>query len=413
MTSSTSLNALLRGSKLLRDAMGADILQPGSRLRIARPIDAESLIGRHEGRARKVAGGAARPALSSALQKRIGPTRGLFSRTVRHGAFKYDPRQRAVVKVHYFGHGGGGATALRAHARYVARDASARSPEAGPSPDEVRKGDDGQAERSAEVRARSHAQYLSRGRDVERTMFYDTLGDRVDGAGRAAQWAKDDRRHFRLILAPENGTRLEDLKSYTREVMSRAEAALGTRLEWVAVDHWDTDNPHTHVILRGRHEDGRDLVIPREYVSHGFRNAARDIATERLGFRTRDDARLALQNEIRAHRPTRLDQIIAPQIGEDGTVRIARLRAPNGAPELTEALKARAHELKRLGLATETSRNVLAFDCDWRERLTAMELHLDIRKSLMRARAQDLARGPTDPARQLAKALRLPIGPDR
>lgn len=413
MTSSASLNALLRGSKLLRDAMGPDILQPGSRLRIARPIDAESLVGRHEGRARKVAGGAARPALSSALQKRIGPTRGLFKRTVRHGVFQYDPRQRAVVKVHYFGHGGGGAKALRAHARYIERDAAARSPDAEPSMGDDREGEGRQAERSAEARARTRAREGTRGKVADRSVFYDGSGDGVDGSGRAAEWAKDDRRHFRLILSPENGTRLGDLKDYTREVMARAEAALGTRLQWIAVDHWDTDNPHTHIILRGRHQDGRDLVIPRDYVSHGFRNAARDIATERLGERTRDDARLALQNDIRAHRPTRLDQIIAPQIGEDGTVRIARLRAPNGAPELTDALKARAHELKRLGLATETSRNVLAFDRDWRERLTAMEMHLDIRKSLMRARAQDLARGPTDPARQLAKALRLSLGPDR
>lgn len=413
MTSSASLNALLRGSKLMRDAMGADILLPGSPLHIARPVDAESLIGRHEGRARKVAGGGAKPALSSALQKRIGPTRGLFSRTVRHGAFKYDPRQRAVVKVHYFGHGGGGATALRAHARYVARDVAARAPVT-----DLPIGDPGAesantAQRSAEAQAQAHARYLSRGATAERSAFYDAFADGVDGSSRAAEWAKDDRRHFRLILSPENGTRLGDLKGYTREIMARAEASLGTSLQWVAVDHWDTDNPHTHIILRGRHEDGRDLVIPREYVSHGFRNAARDVATERLGPRSRDDARLALQNEVRAHRPTQLDQIIALQIGEDGTVRIARITAPNGAPELTDALKARAHELKRLGLATETSRNVLTFDRDWRERLTAMELHLDIRKSLLRARAHDLARGQSDPAHQLAKALRLSLGPDR
>ena len=40
---------------------------------------------------------------------------------------------------------------------------------------------------------------------------------------------------------------------------------LETRLDWVAVDHWDTDNPHTHIVLRGHAGNGRgkdqDLVI--------------------------------------------------------------------------------------------------------------------------------------------------------
>lgn len=410
MTQATSINNLFRTSKLLRDAMGREIFSPGSRLRIARPIDAESLTGRHEGRARKVAGGAPKN-LSSALQQRIGKSRGLFTAHAgRGGAFQFDARQRAVVKIHYFSHGGGGAGALRAHARYVARDAAARalgSEHALTGPDEARSQD---AARTAEGQAQARARYLERAQAAERSVFYDAVGDSVDGGGRAARWAREDRRHFRLILAPENGTRLGDLKDFTREVMSRAESALGTRLEWVAVDHWDTANPHTHIILRGRHEDGRDLVIPREYVSHGFRNAARDIATERLGERTRDDARLALQREALAHRPTRLDQIIEGQLRQDGRLRIAHLRAPNGAPELTDALKARAHELKRMGLATEVDRNVLFFERGWRDGLKAMELHLDIRKTLVRARTQDLTRTLDDPARQLSKSLRLPLG---
>src|SRR5690606_26236538 len=139
---------------------------------------------------------------------------------------------------------------------------------------------------------------------------------------------------FRIILSAENGARLGDLKSYTREVMSRAENAFGTRLEWVAVDHWDTDNPHTPILLPGRHEDGRDLVIPREFVSHGFRSAAQDVATQRLGERGRDDARRALERETRAHRPTRLDRIIAGQLDAKRRIRVASLEAPNRSPEL-------------------------------------------------------------------------------
>lgn len=397
MTSSTITAPAFRFSKLLRDAMRGETFSPGSRLRIARPIDADSLTGRHEGRGRRSAG--ATPALSSQLQQRIGSSRKAAKSLGRTGKFKFDPRQRAIVKVHYFGHGGGGGAALGAHARYVARDAAAKAPSP-PLPGE----DAANGERNVEAPANAHARYLQRG--AERSVFYDALDDSVDGGARAAAWAREDRRHFRIILSAENGGRLGDLKSYTREVMRRAELALGTGLTWIAVDHWDTDNPHTHIILRGRHEDGRDLVIPREYVSHGFRSAAQDIATERLGPRGRDDARLALEREARAHHPSRLDRMIEGQLDAQGRVRLAHLQAPDRSPEVTDALKARAQELKRLGLASEIGRNIFQFEPEWQGRLKAMELHLDIRKALVRSRTQE-------PARQLSKALKLPPGLDR
>jgi type IV secretory pathway VirD2 relaxase len=44
---------------------------------------------------------------------------------------------------------------------------------------------------------------------------------------------------------------MADLRAFTRELMADAERDLGTRLNWVAVDHWNTDNPHIHVLVRG------------------------------------------------------------------------------------------------------------------------------------------------------------------
>jgi hypothetical protein len=61
---------------------------------------------------------------------------------------------------------------------------------------------------------------------------------------------------------------------------------------------------------------------------------------------------------------------------------------------MTNALKARARELQRLGLATELRRNVMSFRTDWRSRLTATELHLDIRKQLMRTPRLELGKTP-------------------
>lgn len=398
-----SSNASFRYSRLLRDASRSDVFAPGAPLRFARALDAESLKGRHDGpsggRARKVAGGPPKATLSAQLQARLGRSSRIGKGAGKPARFAYDPRQRAVVKVHYFAHGGGGAGALRAHVRYLARDAAQR--EVGAEPE--------RAAPEAEARL---AESREHGRDPGREPppFYDAFEDRVDGAGRAAQWAREDRRHFRLILSAENGARIGDLQAYTRDVMDRAEQALGMRLDWVAIDHWDTDNPHTHIILRGRTPDGRDLVIPRDYVSHGFRSAARDAATDRLGARGRDDARLALERDALVHGPSRLDGMIAGQLDEERRVRLARLKAPDRSPETENALKARAQELKRLGLAVEVERNVFQFEPGWRDALKAMELHLDIRKALVRARTQDLQR-QVEQTQKLARALRL--GPDR
>ncbi|MEQ1818941.1 MAG: hypothetical protein ABL871_10045 [Terricaulis sp.] len=395
-----SLNRLFCAGLLKRDTFGAEVFRPGKSLNIKRALNADMLEGRLDGRA-KSSGGATRAGYGKKLASLIGPSRKIARSTSSQGAHAgFDQRQRAIVKIHYFGHPGGGGAALRAHARYIARDAAAKRVQHNDAPED-------EMPANAEAKARAHAKYLER---AEKTsVFYDAVAEGVDGGGRAASWAKTDRRHFRLILAPENGSKLGDLKSYTREVMRRAETALGTRLQWVAVDHWDTDNAHSHVILRGVRDDGRDLIIPREFVQHGFRSAARDVATERLGKRTPADERLALHREVRAHRPTHLDRLIAVQAPPSGKVRIADLALLYTPPELNDAIKARARELQRLGLATEIERNVLLFKPDWQDRLKAMELHLDIRKSLIRARTQDLAR--TQASHSVSKLLRP--GPER
>jgi hypothetical protein len=95
----------------------------------------------------------------------------------------------------------------------------------------------------------------------------------------------------------------------------------------------------------------------------------------------------ALDRETRRHAPTRLDRMIADQLPENGRMRIADIRAPDGQPQMTGALKARVQELERLGLARPVQRNVLEFRSDWQERLKAMELHLDLAKRMAQARA--------------------------
>lgn len=383
--SATSFDRLLRGSLLALPATREDSISADRSIRMTR-ADRDRLEGKIKGgrSSASAGGGGKRPGLSRKMDKRaLLRSHGGAARSGPAG-MSFDTRQRAIVKVHYFSHGAGGGAALKAHAAYVARDAATRddlSAAKQVSPDEA-------PEATREAKARAHAAYLSREGRTERSVFYDAKHDGVDGAARAEAWAKSDKRHFRVILSAENGDRLRDLPAYTREVMARAEAALGTKLQWIAADHHDTAHPHTHLIIRGRRANGQDLVIPKDFIKYGFSGIARDVATEWLGRRSPADERRALDREVIRHAPTRFDRMIANQLPEDRAIRIASLEAPNGDPSTTRALKERARELQRMGLAQEVKRNVLSFQAGWQNRLRAMELHLDIRKNLMLERTQ-------------------------
>jgi len=41
--------------------------------------------------------------------------------------------------------------------------------------------------------------------------------------------------------------------------MATLSVTLGTRLDWVATDHWNTDNPHVHVLIPRKPTMGRIL----------------------------------------------------------------------------------------------------------------------------------------------------------
>src|SRR5437763_7917401 len=77
----------------------------------------------------------------------------------------------------------------------------------------------------------------------------------------------EDRHSFRFIVAPEDGDRLADLRGFTRDVMNQMEADLGTKLDWVAVDHFITGHPHRHVVIRGNDDLGQDLINDPDYIT--------------------------------------------------------------------------------------------------------------------------------------------------
>ncbi len=146
----------------------------------------------------------------------------------------------------------------------------------------------------------AHLRYITRagvGHDGQRTQPYGPDTDTADWREFAAAGRKD-RHQFRLMVSPEDGARLTDLRDFTRELMATMERDLLTDLEWIAVDHWDTDNPHTHVVLRGKDEWGKDLIIARNYLTDGMRLRACELSTRWLGPRTEIEILETLRRDV-------------------------------------------------------------------------------------------------------------------
>lgn len=158
---------------------------------------------------------------------------------------------------------------------------------------------------------RKHLDYIQRdgaGRDDQPAQAFDGHSDVTrEGMEAFGERCSHDRHTFRMIVSPEAAGEL-DLERYTRDLMARMEVDLGTRLDWVAAAHHDTDNPHVHVVIRGADDLGGDLVMSKDYISRGIRARGQEIATRELGHRTELDVAKSLAKDLQAPRMTELDR---------------------------------------------------------------------------------------------------------
>ncbi|MBB6014514.1 type IV secretory pathway VirD2 relaxase [Aquamicrobium lusatiense] len=198
----------------------------------------------------------------------------------------------------------------------------------------------------------AHLNYLRRDgvtRDGEKARMFGPEIDDMD-AGAFAERCQDDRHHFRFIVSPEDAVDMTDLKAHARELMGQMEKDLGTKLDWVAVDHWNTDNPHIHIILRGRTDHGQDLVISRDYIKEGMRARAQDLVTQELGPRTDLEIHRNLERQVEAERWTQLDRQLVRDAHKSGIIDLAP--PAGGQPDEFHALKVgRLRTLEIRGLA--------------------------------------------------------------
>lgn len=261
----------------------------------------------------------------------------LLSTRDRYAAFR---TRRAVVKTRLVRLGGKGIAGARAHLRYLQRDSA------------TREGEPGRLYSAARDAADSRA-FLDR------------------SAG--------DRHQFRFIVSAEDGAEYEDLRPLTRRLMAQMEADLGTRLDWVAVDHFDTGHPHTHILLRGVDERGANLVIAREYVAHGIRARAAELVTLDLGPRTTREIEARLRHEIGAERLTSIDRKLLRAMDAE------RVVASTDRDPFQQSLRAgRLKTLGSMGLAEELGGGRWRLAEDLEATLRAMAERGDIIRTMQR-----------------------------
>ncbi|MGH6617130.1 relaxase/mobilization nuclease RlxS [Sphingomonas sp.] len=196
--------------------------------------------------------------------------------------------------------------------------------------------------------ARAHLRYIQRDgvtREGEPGQLYSGEHDAVNGKV-FLERCNGDRHQFRFIVSAEDGSEYPDLKPFIRRLMTQMEADLGTKLDWVAVDHFNTAHPHSHIMLRGVDDRGKNLIIAREYIAHGIRERAAELVTLDLGPRTTQEIEARLRHDIGEERLTAIDRRLIRSMGDDRVVTSA------DHDPFQQSLRAgRLQKLASLGLA--------------------------------------------------------------
>jgi type IV secretory pathway VirD2 relaxase len=240
---------------------------------------------------------------------------------------------------------------------------------------------------------RAHGRYLAResatyATDLKRVGF-DQSVQGIDMAGRLEQWqAARDKLFWKFILSPEFGDRV-DLERLTRDVMARMEQDLGTKLEWIAMAHHNTEHPHVHVALRGVWDNGQSLQLERQYIKEGIRAIAEDFCTRQLGYRTELDTAEAERREIHEKRFTSLDRIILKRAEDAGDNTWFHVLCPPPGNALNESagvqgrhVSARLAVLAHMGLAVADEPGAWYLKRDFESVLRAMQRTSDRQKML-------------------------------
>jgi type IV secretory pathway VirD2 relaxase len=216
--------------------------------------------------------------------------------------------------------------------------------------------------------AKAYLRYLQRDgvtREGAAGHLYDATRDAADG-GAFLNRSHDDPHLFRVVVSAEDGSRLPDLKPFIRDLMREVEHDLDAKVDWIAVDHFNTGHPHTHLFIRGRDDEARDLVLARDYFTHGIRARAQGLITLELGPESELELVSKRFNEVRQDRLTQLDRSLVAR-AKSGILDITSGEELDQVQQIQ--LIGRLKSLERLGLASEREPAVWSLDRSFESRL--------------------------------------------
>ncbi len=239
----------------------------------------------------------------------------------------------------------------------------------------------------------AHGSYLEREgaqKEAEKGKGFDARNEEVSLGSVLNGWQMaSDPRLFKVILAPEEGDRMA-LREYTREYMARLAPHLSPepeRVEWAAIEHYNTAHPHVHLLIRGNH----GLQIPREMIRSGMRNLASVVATERLGYRSPAEMHRSKEKQVDARGFTPLDREIeklALPLPEGRSLMAETVLTPGDRGYADQRLRIqRLESLERLGLAEKVGASAWTLDAGWTKGLRGLENLQTRSKMLAQSRA--------------------------
>jgi hypothetical protein len=190
---------------------------------------------------------------------------------------------------------------------------------------------------------------------------------------------RGEERVFKIVLSPENisssnGRKSLDMKKLTRDFMSsfQEEYALSNqgssvdrfkvaddtrRLRWFATSHYNTSNPHSHIVIRGLDTQGQDVRFDPYLISVRAREIAQQLVTKQLGERSRLEIESQINREITSERFTKIDIAIA-----------TKLAIYNRAVPVNRIQKDRLEYLEHhMHLANKTGANTYQLDPNWKK----------------------------------------------
>jgi type IV secretory pathway VirD2 relaxase len=238
----------------------------------------------------------------------------------------------------------------------------------------------------------AHARYLSRPgaqQEFSKGLGFDSERENIDLLTTVRDWERQDELLWRFIVSPEDADRL-NLREHVRSLVGQMERDLGTKLEWAAIDHHNTDDAHVHLLVRGMRDNGRPLEINRDYLRSGLRVRSQELATKELGPRLEPEMLRARERAVRREQWTEIDRALQRKADQHGVVSYVDFQPRSESARIkAEQEIDRLQFLSGLGLARRVDDYSWQLDEKHERELRVKQRSNDVIKS----RAHDRQRG--------------------